>query len=127
MNLIKVIDLEIWGRVFLLNVIYDCYEGETVTKQQIDAANIFAANSNWVNNAKKQIEAYCSEDVQKDDENHKKDNIFSYIKPEAIFVKRESNPRVAIMCKYRYDMEHGLAIVFDSTGKVTVGSQDIIL
>ena len=31
------------------------------------------------------------------------------------------------MCKYRYDEEHGLAVVFDSERKVTVGDQDIIL
>ena len=31
------------------------------------------------------------------------------------------------MCKYRYDEEHGLAVVFYSEGKVTVGDQDIIL
>ena len=63
-----------------------------------------------------------------DDENAKKDNIFSYIKPECLFVKRDKeNPRIAMICKYRYDLEHGLAVVFSSDGEVTVGMQDIIL
>ena len=31
------------------------------------------------------------------------------------------------MCKYRYDPEHGLAVVFSHEGKVSVGIQDIIL
>jgi len=34
---------------------------------------------------------------------------------------------VAIMCKYKYDIEHGIAIVFFSDGKIEVGTQDIIL
>ena len=63
-----------------------------------------------------------------DDENPIKDNIFSYIKPECLFVKRDKeSSRIAMMCKYRYDLEHGLAVVFSSDGEVTVGMQDIIL
>ena len=31
------------------------------------------------------------------------------------------------MCKYRYDIEHGLAVVFATDGSVTVGLQDFIL
>ena len=58
----------------------------------------------------------------------KKDNIFSYVKPDYLFVKNETKyHKVALMCKYRYDEEHGLTVVFDSEGKVTVGDQDIIL
>ena len=72
-------------------------------------------------------ERFCREEVIADSENNKKDNIFSYIKPEYIFVKCEDHPRVAIMCKYRYDIEHGLAVVFATDGSVTVGLQDFIL
>ena len=32
-----------------------------------------------------------------------------------------------MMCKYKYDPEHGMAIVYSADGKVTVGIQDIIL
>ena len=60
--------------------------------------------------------------------NIKKDNIFSYIKPDYLFVKRDDEcPRVALMCKYRYEPENGLAIVYSSDGKAKVGIQDIIL
>ena len=60
--------------------------------------------------------------------NSNKDNIFTYVKPVNIFVKHEEvNPRVAIMCKYRYDMEHGLAVVFMHDEKIIVGNEDIII
>ena len=86
-----------------------------------------SCNPEWVDKAKKYVEEYCREDVEHDDENQKKDNIFSYVKPVDIFVKGEDKPRIAIMCKYRYDPEHGLAVVFDSEGNITVGIQDIII
>ena len=68
------------------------------------------------------------EQVQEDADNQKKDNIFSYIKPDYLLIKRDAeNPRVAMMCKYRYEPEHGLTVVFPHDGQIVVGIQDIIL
>ena len=126
--MINIIDIEIWGRCFSLEVEYDCYAGESVTKKQIKAFENFRQHPEWIEKAKMYVEDFFKTNVESDDENQKKDNIFSYIKPIGIFVKRdEEKSRIAIMCKYRYDQEHGLAIVFDKQGKVTVGLQDIIL
>lgn len=126
--MIKSIKLTIWGREFDLPVEYDCYKDEKVTKEQMSALEIFKSQGKWIEDSKKNVENFCKDDVMKDDENQKKDNVFSYVKPEYIFVKRDQvNPRVAIMCKYRYDLEDGLAIVFSHDGKIMVGIQDIIL
>lgn len=126
--MIDEINAMIWRREFSLPVEYDCYEGEEVTKAQIRALKNFQAHTEWIEQSKSIVEDYCREQVMSDDENAEKDNIFSYIKPECIFVKRDKdNPRIALMCKYRYDLEHGLAVVFSSDGEVTVGIQDIIL
>ena len=126
--MINTLNIEIWGRKFTLEVEYKCYPGESVAQNQIYAVVRFSRNPQWIDKAKKNVEEYCREDVENDDENTKKDNIFSYIKPIDIFVKRDNdNHRIAIMCKYRYDPEHGMAIVFDNNGKITVGAQDIIL
>ncbi|MDY6308110.1 MAG: hypothetical protein SPL71_08650 [Oribacterium sp.] len=126
--MIETLELTVWGRDFSLPVKYDCYEGETVTEEQEASLRIFADHPAWLEKAKKKVESYCKQQVQQDDENDKKDNVFSYVKPEYLFVKREDvNPRILLMCKYRYDLEHGLAIVFSKNGKIIVGSQDIIL
>ncbi len=126
--MIESLETTIWGRKFTLPVEYDCYEGEEVTKAQIQALKCFKSHTEWIEQSKSIVEEYCREQVMNDDENAKKDNIFSYIKPECLFVKRDKeNPRIAMMCKYRYDLEHGLAVVFSSDGEVTVGMQDIIL
>ena len=124
----KTLKLIIWDREFVLPIEYDCYKGEKVTKEQKMALKNFAAHTDWIEASKSQVEDYCREQVLEDEENQKKDNIFSYIKPEYLFIKRDAdNPRVALMCKYRYDLEHGLTVIFSSDGTVTVGIQDIIL
>ena len=118
----------IWDKKFAINIVYDCYSGEKITRNQIKAFERFCDNLQWLENAKNEFLKYCKNDVNNDFNNLKKDNIFSYIKPESIFIKRDDiNCRVALMCKYRYDQEHGLAIVFDKNGNITIGIQDIII
>lgn len=55
------------------------------------------------------------------------DNIFKYIMPKSIFVPRTEQKEVAIICNYKYDMEHGIAIVFENERLKEIGMQDIIL
>lgn len=124
----ETLKLTIWGREFALPIEYDCYKDEKITKEQVAAIKSFAKHEDWINASKSSVEEYCREQVLEDDENQKKDNIFSYIKPDYLFIKRDAeNPRVAMMCKYRYEPEHGLAIVYSADGKAMVGIQDIIL
>lgn len=126
--MIKVLDIVIWGREFSLSVDYDCDEDEEVLRKQIKVFEDFISHPEWIENAKGYVEKYCRKSVVADIGNNKKDNIFSYIKPDYIYVKRSGIcPQIALMCKYRYDMEHGLAVVFTSDGNVSVGLQDIIL
>lgn len=120
--------ITIWERDFVLPVEFEYYDEEVETKEQLEALKKFDSHHEWITDAKGFVEKFCLEKVQEDEENLKKDNIFSYVKPEYVFVKRDKkNARVALMCKYRYDLEHGLAVVFASDGSVSVGLQDIIL
>ena len=121
------VKLCIWGRDFDLPVEYDCYKNETVLKEQTNALKSFIENKKLIEAAKKIVLDYCKEKVATDDRIIHKDNPFTFAVPHYLYVKREEKPRIAIMCNYRYDMEHGLAIVFSSDGKVEVGIQDIIL
>ena len=126
--MIEVLNVAIWGREFSLPIVYDSLSDGVITEVQMKAVDNLAKHLEWIEMSKIKVEEYCRNAVMEDDENQKKDNPFSYIKPERLYVKRtKEHPRVAIMCKYRYDPEHGLAIVFSSDGKVAVGIQDIIL
>ena len=121
------ISMIIWGREFILPIEFRYYDDEPVSKEQRNAVDVLRNHPEWVERAKNAVEKYCRDLVIEDVDNGKKDNIFSYVKPEYLFVKHEDKPRVAIMCKYRYDMEHGLAVVFSADGDISVGPQDIIL
>ncbi len=115
----------IWGRELELEIIYDCYDGEKVLPIQKEAYNAFVMDGNEMNNSKEAVKKYCLEENKEEIGTDRIDNIFKYVMPESIFIKRDG--RVALLCKYRYDMEHGIAVVFMDGKFIEVGSQDIIL
>ena len=83
-------------------------------------------NKKLIKKAKAAVEDYFKEKLLEDDENQKKDNIFSYILPQYIFVKEGTKGvKIALVCRYRYDEEHGLMIVFDNDGNYIIGGQDM--
>lgn len=126
--MIDELKMQLWGRCVALPIEYNCYGGREVTNEQIEAVQRFISHPEWIERSRSKVEAYCQYIVQNDAEIEKKSNIFEYIKPDCLFVKRDKkNPRIALMCDYRYDVEHGIAIVFSSDGQITVGTQDIIL
>lgn len=126
--MIKNISIKIWDRDFSLNVDYNCYPGEKVTAKQEEMVYMLMKHHEWFDKAKKKVVDYCKDKVNEDESNQKKGNVFSYLKPEYIFVKHDdSNSTIAIMFKYRYEPEHGLAVVFDENGNIKIGIQDIIL
>ncbi len=120
--------LTIWGREFELEINYECHSDEEIAPNQYEAFEHFVSNPEWIDKAKPLVEEYSKEKLLSDETNTKKDNIFSYVIPEYVFVRRDSeHPLVALMCKYRYEPEHGMAIVFSDDGKIEIGIQDIIL
>jgi hypothetical protein len=122
------VNILIWDRYFELGVEYNCYKGESVLMKQEEALDNFVSHPEWISKAKKYVEDFCRERLMEDKGNQKKDNIFSYVKPEYLFVEHDNEtPRIALMCKCRYELEHGLAVVFSTDGDVDVGIQDIIL
>lgn len=126
--MINEIKIKIWDREFTLPIEYDCAENEEVTAAQTEALNSFVSHAEWVEKARKVVEDYCKDALYEDEENQKKDNIFSYVKPKYLFIRHdEKNPRIALMCNYRYDVEHGLAVIFSADGGISVGMQDDIL
>ena len=122
------VELTIWGRQFSLMIDYCCHKDEVPTKKQEKAVKRLISHPEWIEKSKNALELYCKNDVLEDTENENKENVFSYVKPHYILVKRIDNqPKIGLMCNYKYDLEHGIAIVFSSTGKATIVSQDEIL
>lgn len=120
-------EMNIWGREFNLSIEYDCYSGEAVSAIQEMAIKSFISK-NPTATALDDVKQYCirknGEDIEKDPI----DNIFKYVKPKYLYVKRtEQEHIVAIMCDYKYDADGGIAVVFVNENFYEVGKQEIIL
>lgn len=118
--------LQIWGREFELSIVYECYPGEEILDSQrtefelLTTADIIDTS---LESVKEYVIRTASSQVDTPIE-----NIFKYVLPKSIFVPHnKKTPSVAIMCNYKFDMEHGIAVVFESGKYKRVGTQDIVL
>lgn len=127
MNLICKVKINIWERDFELNVEYDCYPGEEILPAQKEAIEKFLDLST-IKESREKVEKYCLENNGEEIGTDKIINIFKYVMPKYLFVKRnEKKHIVAIMCNYKFDNDNGIAVVFENEKFVAVGDQDIIL
>jgi hypothetical protein len=118
----------IWGRDFTLDIVYDCYEGETVLEDQKNAALAFADAKEAVDFSLVKMKEYCLAANPKDIENGKIENIFKYIMPKYLYVERvEKKHIVALMCNYKFDPEHGIAVLFENEVFSKICKQDEVL
>ena len=117
----------IWGRRFELSIQYDCYGDEDILPAQEEAYALFRSEADRILFSDQDIKRYCLE-KNKEEIGKNIDNIFKYVMPVSIFVKREKEKHVvALLCDYKFDMEHGIAIVFENEKLNQIGIQDIIL
>ena len=120
------ITIEIWGRVFELEVIYDCCDGEEVLPEQKAALNKFLLQDELINTVKDDVKAYCVSHCNGKIDTV--DNIFKYVIPTSLYILRDINKRcVAVFCNFLFDPEHGMAIAFENEVLKEIGMQDIVL
>lgn len=121
--------IDVWGRIFDLEIIYDCFHDEKITVEQEKTLDEFLKSSKEILEcAYIMIEKYCTTNF-KNIVGDRIENIFKYVKPQSIYVKREktSDRTIALLCKFKLDLEHGIAIVIKNEKVLEVGLQDIIL
>lgn len=118
--------LTIWNREFDLDIVFDVFAGEEITEQQQKALDTFLANASIIDTCKSKVEDYCIKNSNGQIE--QVDNIFKYVIPKALFVVREKSQTrtVAVMCNFKFDMEHGMAIVFRNESFSDIGEEGII-
>ena len=120
------ININIWGRDFELDIVYYNFPGEEITElQQETVEKIISVDfSGSLDSIVNYITEYDLEELN----GEKIDNIFRYVMPKSILIDRDDENRVfAVMCDYKFDIEHGLAVVFENEKFKAVDSQDIIL
>lgn len=120
--------IEIWGRVFELPVVYECYSGEEILDAQKEAFAFLAGSKNEVARSLDAVKKYVRETKMGQLKDALLENIFRYVMPKSIFVPHSEKHRAAaIMCDYKFDIEHGIAVVFEDGIVSKIGPQDIIL
>ena len=118
--------IKIWGRTFNLKVIFDVYDNEDILSMQKEALEIFVAKSDTLFSSYKDVEKYCLK-LDGDSIDKPVENIFKYVIPTALYVKRNEKNRVVILlCNYRYDEEHGIALIYENEVLKQIGTQQII-
>ncbi len=125
MNKIKI---SIWNRDFEIDARFCQYEGEEITQTQQEALNKFCEAPNIITaksiSEVKEYTANESDDTLKADDI---ENIFRYVMPKYLFIPRSEHREIAIMCDFRFDIEHGIAVLFKDEELFKIGEQDIVL
>ena len=121
-------DLNICGREFELPITVECYEGEEITEKQINALNQINSLESKLNAVLCDVKNYVFLNSNGYLQNSSISNIFKYVIPQSIFIQHNSNHSVfAVMCDFKFDIEHGLSIIFEDGEFKRVGSQDEVL
>ena len=120
------IRLNIWDRLFDLDIIYQNYSDEVVSDNQKNIAS--AIPSIDFNKQLEGLKKYIIKNNSYEMDEEIIHNIFRYVIPKSIYIPIDSDKSIfAIMCDYKFDMEHGIAVVYEDERFKAVGPQDIIL
>ena len=120
--------IKIWNREFDLRVVFDCFDDEEVLPIQEQALEAFLKAENEIQASKEQLESYILNDEFAEIDGDSIDNVFKYVIPTDIYIPRTPETRtIALLCDYRFDEEHGIAIVFENEQFKEIGEQDIVL
>lgn len=120
--------IEIWGRECNVDIIFQCYDGNEIEDYQEEAFDDFMEGfKETMDIVKNEIFKYCR--GKNPEEIAGEINIFKFIKVQAILVKRDSEEshKIAIICKYKYDIENGIAVMIINNEVEEIGYQDIAL
>lgn len=123
-------NLMIWNRERTVNIMFDCYEEEEISEEQISAYEEFIENIEHNQKlAYQAFEKYCVENYSEDIPEDGFDNIYKYLLPDMIYVKRDYQDRkvIGFICRFKLDMENGLAVKFVDGAVEEVGPNQIVL
>lgn len=111
------VSMKIWGRKFKLGVMYECFDDD-ISDAQENALNEFLDGKSELELIQEKVKKYCTDDEMSDGVKTI-DNIFKYVIPKNIYVMRsERHHKIALICNYKFDPEHGMVITFKD-GKVS--------
>ena len=116
----------IWGREFELGVSYQNFPGEDITDNQRNTLAVIPSVDYGA--AKIGVEGYIRKFFSAELGDERLDNIFRFVMPKSVLITRAEGTRIfALMCNFKLDMEHGIAVIYEDEQLKAVGPQDLIL
>lgn len=117
------VSLKVWGRKFSLPVIYDVFDGEEKTVQQEDSLNKIVGSGEL--RGEDDVIHYC-EKMNPEEVGNTLSNVFEFVIPRSVFVCREKG-YIALLCDYKYDLDNGIAVLYENGILRKIGTQDLVL
>lgn len=121
------VDKTIWGRKLQLKVFYDCFEDEEITPSQENTLSSFLGDCPEIELSLASLKNYCEKHsagkIKADDI----DNVYKYVVPRSIFVMRKPKGAIALLCDFRFDIEHGIAIAFKDGRLNKITTQNAVM
>lgn len=121
------IKINIWNRDFSLPVVLECYDDEQILASQNEAFDWIKSENEQIEKSLESVERYVIKNDSKELTKKEVDNIFKYVMPKTIYIPHVKKPTVVILCNYKFDPEHGLAVVFENGKFKKVDSEDAVL
>lgn len=116
--------MTIWGREFDIKIIFDVFSDEKILPEQVEALESFCNVMYDLLADSTEIEKYCIKN-NRIEIGDTVSNIFKYVIPTSLLVKRETRMhKVALLCDYKFDEEHGIALIYENEELVHISSQD---
>ena len=128
--LMNKVSLMVWGRPLELEIVYDCYSDEEILDNQVISYDEFMKNAvKLLDDVLPTVKKYCLQLNKSEIGEEHISNIFKYVVPQKIFIKRTDVTvrKVAILCAYRFNPDDGIAIVFQNEKFYDISSNNIIL
>lgn len=119
---------EVWGREFDLQVVFEDLDDKGVYESQWKALGGIITEWQAIDESLQALKEYCLEQNPDEFKGQPLDNVFRFVMLKYLFIPQGVKRRtIALMCDYRFDPEHGIALVFENEKLATIGSQDVIL
>lgn len=119
--------MNIWGRKFELPVMIKQYDGEEITEIQKESIEKFQHCEEVLNASKQSVEQYILENGLRDHNIYEVDNIFKYVMPKSFYVPNAEKRVVVLFCDFKYDLENGIALIFEDEKLKKIGPEDLAL
>ena len=125
---VDTLKMALWGKDVELGIDFDVMPDEAPYDEQRAILQSLVENWSVVEDSKGSVESYCSSTDPEHSTYFETHDINDYVIPKTIWVKhRPSSKTIALLCEYRFDLEDGLAVVFEDCTFEEVCAQDEVV